>query len=126
MTPNTARKTRFANSVRTGTLVFAGIAAAGAWGAYIANRRAANAAVQQLNAATTARLYVEGVSATNFESSKEPVLFLKIVNAGPVPAEDVHVLVEIHHANGSTQPGQPNAVIIPASGFRQYDFARAL
>jgi hypothetical protein len=115
-------QTRFENTIQVITLIFVAVAAVAATAAYFANRRAANAAVRQVEIATSPRLYVDGLEAVNFERGKEPVFFLIIANAGPVQAESVQVFVEIQHAHGHTRPAQSNAILIPASGFRRYDF----
>jgi len=63
------------------------------------------------------------VHAVNFESGLEPVFFLRVVNAGPVPAEQVRIFIEIKHVDGGSRPtGDGNLILIPANGSRDYDF----
>jgi hypothetical protein len=119
------------------TLLFAAVAAGAAIAAWRANKRSADAemrqaeaaaeqlaiAKQQLEIATSARVYVEGVTAVNFQPGQEAIFFLRIVNAGPVPAEKVNVFIEITHSGGGTKPtGAGNTVLVPANGHRDYDF----
>ncbi len=104
-------------------VMLAGIAALFAAKTFTQTRRQANAAAQQVIAATSPRLYVEGVTAANFKPGTEAVFFLKIANAGPVQAENVKVFVEIKHRSGGTRPtGDGNAILIPANGHQLYDF----
>jgi hypothetical protein len=121
-------QTKLQNWINGITLVLLGLATAGAWAAYVASRRSAIADEEQarllkrqVDIASSARVYEMGVTATNFAPGKEPVFFLHIANAGPVPAENVKVYVSIVHANGHTLPAQENSILIPANGFRDYD-----
>jgi hypothetical protein len=115
-------QTQFENRVAVGTLVLAAVATVGAILAYCAGREQVRIMRSQFDLSTMPRIYIDGVTATNFEPRKEPVFFLMIGNAGPVPAEEVHVFLEIEHNNGSTRPGGTNAVLVPANGYRRYDF----
>jgi hypothetical protein len=84
-------------------------------------RREANATVQQVIAATSARLFIDGVHAANFESGQEPVFFLRVGNTGAVPAEDVRVSIEIDHLHGGVkQIADWNSMLIPANNHRDY------
>ena len=99
-----------------------GVLIAVALGTGIAVAYQAFIARKSLLAATSARLYIDGIDATNFLAGQEPVFFLRIANAGPVHAEKVAVFVEIEHAHGSTRPAQPNTIVVPANGACAYDF----
>jgi hypothetical protein len=86
-------------------------------------RDQAQTAKEQLLVATSARLYVEGLTAVNFKPGQEPVFFLRIDNAGPVQAENVKVFIEVKTRHGESRPtGDGNAILIPANGHRDYDF----
>jgi hypothetical protein len=83
----------------------------------------AETAATHLLAATSPRLYLDGVRVVNFEPEQEPVFFLIIANAGPVQAENVRVFIEVTHNGGGTRPtGDGNTILVPANGRREYDF----
>jgi hypothetical protein len=88
-----------------------------------ANVDAARTAERQLLAATSPRIYVEGVRVVNFNPDEEPVFFLRIANAGPVQAENVLVFIEVTYRTGGIRPtADGNAILVPANGYRDYDF----
>jgi len=131
-------QTRFENSVQVWTLVFVAVAALGAIGAYLANRREARAAEKQVGIMgdqlkhdrdkfnTTMRPYldVEGVRIS--DSSLSPIVFfVQIANHGPVQANDVRVSIEVDYRTGSTATysGGPHTVNIPANSSREHFIA---
>lgn len=106
-----------------GLMFLAGLAAVFALCAYLATRRQAIAAEQQLALATTPRLYVDGVRASDFESGKQPVFFVKIANAGPIAAEQVAINIRVEpdpHYIGAKYSDGVHIIMIPANGYREY------
>ena len=67
----------------------------------LAEIKAAGAATEkQIELATSARLHIEGVRVADFSSGLEPVFFVKIVDSGPVAAEDVAVNIRVEGSEG--------------------------
>jgi hypothetical protein len=106
--------------------ILAGIAAAFTAKTFRQTRRQADAAELHVIAATTPRLTIEQVYAADLEAGKEPVFFLRITNTGPVPAENVKVVMQVTHGNAkTTHTGEGDTILIPAHSYRDYDFRGA-
>jgi hypothetical protein len=91
---------------------------AGLWQAFIARG--------QLKAATSPRLHIEGVRLENFEIGKVPYFFIKIVNTGPVAAENIVVNMRLQYGvvadskNVGNKWSREQTVTIPPNGNREY------
>ena len=88
----------------------------------LAEMKAAGAATEkQVELATSARLHIEGVRVADFSSGLEPVFFVKIVNSGPVAAEDVAVNIRVESSEGGAKyTGGDHRIMVPAHDSREY------
>jgi hypothetical protein len=71
---------------------------------------------------SSAKLSIDGVDVDRdaFKSGQRPVFFLRLINAGQVPAENVQVSMGASYGTGETKYAAWNAVLIPANGERTY------
>ena len=117
------------NLIITGAGVVIGVAVVIIYGKQLSTMRgqlaemktAGTATEQQVALASRARLHIDGVRVADFASGMEPVFFVKIVNSGPVAAENVAVSIRVETSEGGAKyTGGEHRIMIPAHDSREY------